>query len=176
MSLFETFLWQANRTSWWLMSAGFYTIIIGLFLFVCGLCFLFVYGRKELKSGNKYPLKRSLISLAILLFNFPAAALILLSVEHTFSSSVATVINHSPFEITDMVLIERDKFYRLPPIAASQRVKETFYFKYYEGAIDYKLTINGSPKSGVMFGYVTSGMGETATMIITKEGNIEVKR
>jgi drug/metabolite transporter (DMT)-like permease len=89
------------------MLAGIYNIMVGLALFLLGLGFLLVYGQKERKLGNGYPVKRTLISLGILLFNFPAAALALYSAEYLISTSTATVINNSSFEVTDMVLIER---------------------------------------------------------------------
>ncbi|MCP4254413.1 MAG: hypothetical protein GY775_13600 [Candidatus Scalindua sp.] len=168
------FSWLVIRADW-LMLAGIYNIMAGLALFVCGLGFLLVYGQKERKSGNRYPLKRTLISLGILLFNFPAAALALYSAEYIITTSTATVINNSSFEVIDMVLIEREQSYPFPPIAPGQEVIEHFHFKY-EGSVDYKLSLNGSVKTGVMFGYVTGGMGDNATMVINSEGAVEIGR
>lgn len=54
-----------------------------------------------------------------------------------------------------------------------QEVIKNFHFKY-EGAADYKLSLDGSIKTGVMFGYVTRGMGEKVTMVINSEGAIEI--
>lgn len=168
------FSWLVIRADW-LMLAGIYNIMAGLALFVCGLGFLLVYGQKERKLTNKYPVKRTFISLGILLFNFPAAGLALFSAEYIINTSTATVINNSTFKITDMVLSEREKFYRFPPIAPGQEVIEHFHFKY-EGSVDYKLSLNGSVKTGVMFGYVTGGMGESATMVINSDGIVVIGR
>jgi len=157
------------------MLAGIYDIIGGLVLFICGLGLLFVYGQKERKLRNGYPIKRVLIALGILLFNFPAAGLALYSAENIISTSTVTVINKSAFEVTDMVLRERDISYRFPRIMSGQEVTEYFHFKY-EGSVDYKLSLNGSVKEGIMLGYVTGGMGESATMVITSDGAIEIGR
>jgi hypothetical protein len=143
----------------------------GLALFFFGLVCLFVYGQKERKLGNAYPVRRSLISLGLLLFNFPAAALALYSVQYVMSTSVATVQNNSSFEVIDLVLTERDLSYPLPPIGPGQEITEYFHFKY-EGSVDYRLTLNGSIKEGIMFGYV-SGIGKNATLAIKKDGTVE---
>jgi hypothetical protein len=168
------FSWLVTRADW-LMLAGIYNIITGLALFVCGLFFLLVYGQNERKLNNGYPLERTLISLGVLLFNFPAAVLALYSAEYIISSSTATVINSSSFEVTDMVLIEREQSYPFPSIAPGQEVTEHFHFKY-EGTVGYKLYLDSSVKTGVMFDYVTSGMGEKATMVINSDNAIEIGR
>ncbi len=168
------FSWLVTRADW-LVLAGIYNITAGLALFFCGLGFLFVYGRIERKLGNNYPIKRTLISLGILLFNFPVAALALYSAEYIISTNTAAVINNSSYEVTDMVLSEREQSYPFPPITPGQEVIEHFHFKY-EGAVDYKLSINGAVKTGVMFGYVTGGIGESATMVITSDGTVEIGR
>ncbi len=111
------------------MIAGVYNILAGLVFFVCGVLFVFTYGCKERKKGNTYPIKQSLISLGILLFNFPAAVLAIYSAEYIKDTSVATVINNSSFEIKDLVLIERDQTYLFPPIAPGQKVKKYYHFK-----------------------------------------------
>ncbi len=137
--------------------------------------FSFVYGNIERKLGSSYPIKRTLISLGILLLNFPVEALALYSAVYITSTNTATVINNSSYEVTDMVLSERDQSYSLPPIMPGQEITEHFHFKY-EGAVEYRLSINGSVKTGIMFGYVTGGMGESATMVITSDGAVEIRR
>lgn len=166
--------WLSTREDW-LVLAGMYNLMLGLALFTCGLIFLFTYGQKELKDGRAYPIKRSLISLGILLFNFPAAALALYSADYIVNTSTATVVNNSPFEITDLILSEKNLGYPFPPIASGQEVTEKFHFKY-EGAVNYKLSLNGAAKEGVMFGYVTGAMGENATMVISRNGAVEIRR
>lgn len=74
-----------------------------------------------------------------------------------------------------MVLTERDQSYPFPSIAPGQEVTEHFHFKY-EGSVSYKLSLNGSVTKGVMFGYVTGGMGENATMVIGGDGTVEIGR
>lgn len=167
------FSWLVIRADW-LMLAGAYNILAGLVFFVCGLLILFAYGHKERKKGNSYPIKRSLISLGILLFNFPAALLAIYSADYVNGTSVATVINNSSFEAKDLTLSERDQSYSLSPIAPGQEVIKYFHFKH-EGSVDYRLSLNGSIQKGVMFGYVTGGMGDRATMVIKKDGTVEIR-
>jgi len=157
------------------MLIGIYIIVTGLALLVFGLGSLLVYVQKERKESNKYPFKRALIALGIILFNFPAAVLALYSAHYIISTSTATVINNSSFEVSDMVLIERDQSYSFPPIAPGQQVTEDFHFKY-EGQVEYKLSLNGSVKTGILFGYVTGGAGTSASMVITSEGAVEIGR
>lgn len=168
------FSWLVIRADW-LMIAGVYNILAGLVFFVCGLSFLFAYGHKERKKGHTYPIKRSLISLGILLFNFPAAVLAIYSAEYVKGTSVATVINNASFEVKDLVLIERDQTYLFPPIAPGQKVKKYYHFKY-EGSVYYRLSMNGTIQKGAMYGYVTGGMGDRATMVIKKDGTVEIQR
>ncbi len=168
------FGWLSTRADC-LMFAGTYNIMAGLAFFLFGLVCLFVYGQQERESGNAYPVKKSLISLGVLLFNFPAAALALYSAYYVTSTSVATVQNNSSFEVNDLVLTERDLSYPLPPIGPGQEITEYVHFKY-EGSVDYRLTLNGSIKEGIMFGYVSNGMGGSATLVIKRDGTIETGR
>lgn len=164
--------WLVSRADW-LMQAGIYNIQVGLVLFIAGLGCLMVYGLQARKSGHCYPIKQVGILLGILLFNFPAAILGVLSVMYIVSVSVVTVFNHSAFEVTDLVLKERDRTYHFPPIAPGEEVTEYFRFKY-EGGVEYKLSLNGVAKTGLMFGYITHGMGGNAMLTITSNGNIEI--
>jgi len=155
------------------MVAGIYTIFFGLILFVCGLLCLFLYGHKERKIGNMYPVRRSLISLLILLFNFPAAALAVYSADYILSTSIVTVENNSAFGVTGFVLIEKDTTYYVPNIYPGRKISKDFHFKY-EGSVHYRLSLNGTKKEGIVFAYVTGGLGEKATMNITKDGSVEI--
>jgi uncharacterized membrane protein len=166
--------WLVTRADWF-MGAGIYNLMAGLVLFFCGLVFLLVYGQVERKSGKRFPQKQTVIGLAILLLNFPTSALIIYSVEYIVSTSSVTVVNNSSFAVTDMVLNAGLRSHPFPPIAADQEVTESFRFKY-EGAIVYKLSVDGSVKSGIMFGYVSDGMGESATLVIKSDGTIQIRR
>ncbi len=167
------FGWLGTRADW-LIFAGIYNIMAGLVLFLFGLLCLFVYGQKERKSGNAYPVRRSLISLGLLLFNFPAAALALYSVQYVMSTSVVTVQNNSSFEVIDLALTEKDFSYPFPAVGPGQEIIEYFHFKS-ESSVDYRLTLNGSIKEGIMFGYVSNGTGENATLVIKKDGTVETR-
>jgi hypothetical protein len=110
-----------------------------------------------------------------LLFNFPAATLALYSADYVISTSVLTVENNSPYEVSGFVLKERNLVYSFPSMAPNQTVTENYHFKY-EGSVDYDLTINGKQRHDTLFGYVTSGISEEAIMVIDKVGNIEINK
>jgi len=164
--------WFTTRADW-LMVAGISNIAAGVLLFVCGLVFLGLYNYSERKAGNAYPLKKSFLSLSILLFNFPAATLALYSADYVISTSVLTVENNSPYEVSGFILKERDLVYSFPSVTPNRTVTQKYHFKY-EGSVDYRLLINGEQKQGIMFGYVSNGMGWEATMVIDKNGSIIV--
>lgn len=163
--------WLISRADW-LALAGVYTIMAGLMLFVFGLLFLVIYWIKERKFGNAYPIKRSLISLGILLLNFPVLLLILYFHDYISNTVTVRVVNNFPFAITDMTLFERDHLCVYPPIAPGQEVIEHFHFKF-EGSIHYRLSLAGSKKEGIAFGYVSSGTSNSTVMVITEDGEVE---
>lgn len=167
-------LWLSTKSPW-LMIAGIYNTTIGVALFIFGFIFLYVYGKEEKKAGKAYPKKQVLISSAILLLNLPVAASAVYSADYIMSASTVTVVNHSAFEVSNLILIEGDLSHPFPPVSPSQTIVEKFHFKY-EGAVDYKLSLNGDMKEGMVFGYVSSGIGEHVTMIIKKDGDIAFER
>lgn len=164
--------WLITRADW-LVIAGLANISGGFLLFLCGLLFIGAFIRSEHKVGNGFPLNKSLIALGILLFNFPLAAMALYAAEYLMGTSTLSIKNDSPYAITDVFLKERDLTYRFPNIPSNEEATQTFHFKY-EGSVEFGLTLNGNEKHGILFGYVTGGMGANATMIIDKKGNIEI--
>jgi hypothetical protein len=89
-------------------------------------------------------------------------------------SSVVTVENNSTFELTDFVLTERGEAYYFPIIGPGQKLSKKFHFKY-EGSVHYRLSLSEIKKEGLIFGYVSGDLADKATMIIKKDGSIEIR-
>lgn len=165
--------WAITKKSW-LMLAGVINIYAGLGLFANGVICLFLYFHNEKKVNKSIAIKKGLISLAILLANFPMALAALYGASYLLSLSNLLVQNNTEFRINDLVLIERDKIYKFPVIPPEASVSESYYFKY-EGSVAYKLTVNTKMHEGVAFGYVTNNSGGSAKMIISSEEQVTVE-
>lgn len=168
--------WCITRADW-LETAGIYNICAGCVLFVCGIACLVFYGLKVRKDGNGFPLKSSLVSLGILLSNFPVASLILGAAIAIQGTSVATIENKSSYDVIDFVLvesggIENGELHPFPGIVAGRKVTRKIRFKY-DGAVNYRLSLNGTAKEGIMFGYVMRHHGAVSTLVIQSDGKIE---
>lgn len=155
------------------ITLGVCNIILGLLLFILGLLFLIDSIIKEFNNVNKINVKEILLSLGILLVNFPAAALAIHFAD--IESYTVTIENDSNFRITDLVLVEQDKSHQIPVIEPHQQLTEKVHFNY-EGSVNYRLSINSINQEGVLFGYVTDGISDDAVIKIKKDSSIEIYR
>lgn len=167
-------LWVATDISW-LMLAGVFNIYAGLALFIGGMICLSVYFYRERKLSKDGVLKKSAISLGLLLANFPAAIAALYGASYHLSESTLMVQNSTEYRITDIVLSERAVTYQFPVVEPNSSVTENFHFKY-EGAVGYKFSVNGTEHEGLAFGYVTSHAGGKAKMVVSDDGKVVVER
>jgi len=157
----------------WLEVAGLINIAVGLCLFCVGVFCLLVYGYKAKKSKSSYFLRRSLFLLLVLVVNLPLASAAILAVGYIKSAHTITVENHSDFIVTEFFLTERDASYAMGAIQPNERLEREIHFKY-EGVVDYSFMLGEREHKGIMFGYVTGGMGGSVTMVITKSGEVNI--
>ena len=157
------------------MAAGVFNIYAGLCLFVIGLICLVVFYLTERKRNNSSALKKTVISFAILVLNFPVATAALFGASYLLSMSTLMVENNSQFTISDLVLIERDTLHKFVPIDPKQNESNNFHFKY-EGSVMYKFSLNNVVYEGVAFDYVTSNAGQKVSMKISKNGSVAVSK
>lgn len=158
----------------WLQLAGILNIILGLALFACGVLFLGVYYLKARNQGNKEYLKKTALSLAVLVANFPAAAAALYSASYIIGTSTVVVVNNTAHDITDLVLSEREIIYKYPDIRAKQEIEQKFHFMY-EGEVNYRFILDGVVLEGIMFGYVSAGRGVDAVMVVSEDGGVKIE-
>jgi len=113
--------------------------------------------------------------LSILLLNFPAAILSLLIADSVYSTSTVTVQNNSNDEITEIwVNLRGGKSYSLPSVQPRKTHVEKIRFKV-ESDVLYTLSINGSSKQGVLFGYVSPGMGYRVHIMINSNDMVKIE-
>jgi len=164
------FMWFITRNST-LLLAGATTILLGLFSVSIGLVSLgiYVYKSKEYGIAKIKILK----ALTILLINFPIAFL-LISISSYLSSTFTIQINNQSHKIiTDIHFIEHDKIYKIPDVKAHSKIQHDFHFQS-EGKITYSLTIGKEQYTGMLFGYITSGIHGEAQITINSFVKINV--
>lgn len=165
--------WLVTRARW-LEFAGLINMMIGSCLVWVGLICLGVYAHKSRQQQLRGYVRRCLLALGIMLVNYPVAITFILIAEHLISESTAQVENRSGLLVEDFRLTEREKEYQMGDIEPGTRIERKFHFRH-EGAVNYSFVLDHTPHSGIMFGYVTSGIGVTAVMIIDESGRVEVK-
>lgn len=165
--------WLISRARW-LEYAGLVNIIAGTCLVWVGLVCLGVYFHQARQQQVAGYLKRSLLALALMVANYPVAITFILTAEYLLSQSTVVVHNQSELSVQAFRLQERDIVYELGDIVPGQTVEHSFHFQH-EGSVDYSLMWDGQSHSGVMFGYVTSGLGVTAVMEIDASGMVSVR-
>lgn len=168
------FFWVAFRSDW-LVLAGMINIYAGLVLFLIGVISLTVYFNKTRNIDSQNHIRNSFISLAILLSNFPVAALIIGEVNRIESTSVVIIENRSNIAISNFTLTEdsHNTKYKLKAIAPNQTGKIEFS-AYSDCSVSYSFELNGKLFKGVAFGYLTNGMGGQSTIIVTEDNNVFV--
>ena len=166
--------WINTRASW-LETAGVLIIVIGVALFICGLFCLLFYVRSNSTLSNPVRKRKLILPLSILLLNFPAAILSLLIADSVYSTSTVTVQNNSNYEITEIWVEQRGgKSYSLPSVQPRKTHVEKIRFTV-ESDVLYSLSINGSSKQGVLFGYVSPGAGYRVRILVNSNGMVEIE-
>lgn len=165
--------WYFTRENW-LEAAGLINIFLGFCLFCLGILSLGVYVYKENKANSSGYLKRCLLPLFVLLINFPVAGAIIDSANFIKTTFTVSIKNDSNIPITDFVLSERDKSYKVDILPAGGAVKQEFHF-IYEGSVYYHFSLNGKKYEGIMFGYVSHHGGSNAVMVISEDRKVLVK-
>ncbi len=157
----------------WLMLAGMFTLFSGFALFGAGIICISIYFYKAKANSLPGYKRKSIITTAILLVNLPVAAVMLVLAYHEISSSNITIANVSKYTIKNLYLTDGLRRYYIDNIPAQDSRSRSILFEI-EGEILYNYSINGKYHTGIIIGYVTSGMGATVVMTITESGSAEV--
>ena len=164
--------WFATRAQW-LTVAGIVNLYAGLALFCIGVISLAVYFYKARRSAIAGYWKKSIVTLAILFSNFPVAAAIFSAAYYVASFSTVVIENQSNTQIEDIYLSERGHVYKIGSVLPNEKLEKKYHFQS-EGSVYYSFTKNGIKYEGILFGYVTSGKGNSVKMLITKSGEVEI--
>ncbi len=164
--------WLVTRAHW-LKMVGLVTLYIGLGLFVIGVIFLVIYFIQSRKNEILGYWKKSSVSLLILLSNFPVYAVIMGTVIYVAGISTVIIENQSTTSIKKVILSVQGNIFNLGSVLPNEQIKKNIHFQS-EGAVHYSFTREKDKYEGVMFGYVTGGMGNTAIMVITESGKVRI--
>ncbi len=146
---------------------------MGVASFVIGIFSLTVYVIQSHNSGVIGYWKRSMVSLAVLVSNFPVAVAIFSAVFYVISISTVTIENRTKIKIESLVLSERGHIYNVGVVLPNETLEKNYRFQS-EGAIHYSFMRDQNKYEGIMFGYVTGGFGSKSTMLITKTGEVKI--
>ena len=146
---------------------GFILIILG------GFVALVAFIRQARRKSAPY-LQRAILTIVLLLANFPAGAgLAYLAMQIKTTYSVYLVNNSDQtFQSITLTDPEGNTFQIAPPPPHGQN-KHSLHFNG-EGQVKYTLQIDGVPKSGTMFGYITNNMGGQAHLTVEADGSITI--
>jgi hypothetical protein len=114
-----------------------------------------------------------MVSLAVLVSNFPVAVAIFSAVFYVISISTVTIENRTKIKIESLVLSERGHVYNVGVVLPNETLEKNYRFQS-EGAVHYSFMRDQNKYEGIMFGYVTGGFGSKATMLITKTGEVKI--
>ena len=152
---------------------GAYTISVGLGLFIVGIFCLTIYVIQSRNNGAVGYWKRSILSLVILVSNFPVAVAIFGAVIYVISISTVTIENRTKTKIKELVLSERNHVYNIGIVLPNEKLEKNYRFQS-EGAVHYSFIRDQNKYEGIMFGYVTGGIGSEAIMLVTESGEVNI--
>jgi hypothetical protein len=167
--------WVAIRWTY-LAAAGIITIYVGLVSVSVGLFCLAVvtvqtYRRQELP---RRPLRRQLIvTLVILLLNFPAAAAFTYAAFLIETRYVVTVSNQSSSDVESFLVDGGGVHVELGPLRPGQSRSRGFYIQHDDG-LSFSGSRSGVAFSGTLDGYVTINLGGHKNVVISPDGSVSV--
>jgi hypothetical protein len=156
------------------MEAGLVNIGVGLVLVCVGAVCLVVYSFRASSSGVKGWKTRALTAGLILVANFPAAAALTLAASYILSAYLVVVENRSSWPLENLSFRSPGGEYAFGATPSKNRREQTFHFAG-EGAVTYAAVLDGVPRHGIVDGYISSGIGGKVTLLVTENGDIEVR-
>lgn len=165
-------VWLLTRLDW-LILAGYFTIIIGLLLFVGGLVSIFVATRKAKQQATPYK-RKNLLILVVLLLNFPVAMGMASYALHLMTIYDVLIINELEKPIDQIVFTDPvGKNYPIYDVPPHSQTHHEFNFDG-EGSVNYQIKSTTIEQSGILIGYITSSLGGHVTVKISSDGTISV--
>lgn len=100
---------------------------------------------------------------------------IISTVFYVNSGSIVIIENQSTTKIENILLTERDHVYEFGSLLPNTEIEKKLHFQS-EGTVRYSFTRDNEKHEGIIFGYVTGGVGNTAVMIVTESGKIIINQ
>jgi len=167
-------VWYITRAEW-LMVAGIFIIYAGLAFFCIGLLSIGTYAYIAKKASVKGWLIKSALVVILLASNFPVAFGLMSAAIYVLSENLVIVDNQSDIVVEKIILYDpAGNSYNFGSVSARGSRDVTFRFQG-EGAVTYDMNVAGNAHSGIIFGYITSGSGSTATITVSKDGTVNAQ-
>ena len=145
--------------------AGAITIFLGFFSVCLGLISLSIYIYKSKVNSIKNSKAKIFKAIAILLINFPLALSFIMISSYIDSTFTIIIDNQSNRTIKNIHVSEFNHVNDLPNVLAHTKVNHDLHFQS-EGEINYSLSIDDIKHTGILFGYITSGVHGEAQITI----------
>jgi len=145
--------------------AGAITIFLGFFSVCLGLISLSIYIYKSKVNSIKNSKAKIFKAIAILLINFPLALSFIMISSYIDSTFTIIIDNQSNRTIKNIHVSEFNHVNDLPNVLAHTKVSHHLHFQS-EGEINYSLSIDDIKHTGILFGYITSGVHGEAQITI----------
>ena len=164
------FLWLVTHNDL-LAFAGAITILIGFVSVILGVISLLIYLYKSKINSIKNSRIKIYKAFTILLINFPLVLIFIMISSYIRSTFTITIDNQTNSTIKNIHLTEFKNVYNLPDVLANTKVSHNLHFKS-EGQVDYSIKVNRIEHTGILFGYITSGVHGDAHITITDLGKV----
>ena len=157
-----------------LIAVGLVVIYAGSLLAVVGLILVTVYlvllVKHKLYAGK---ISRIITGYSLLLLNFPVAFFLMLFAYSALGQSDVAVKNNSLHSVNVMVIGPDGNQYDFGEVYPGKARQKRFRIKG-EGQVNYEILVEGKVYSGVLLGYITSGINQTAEVSIDRFGSVSV--
>jgi len=163
-------------TQWkWLVAVGLLNIYAGVISVVIGLILLTIYTiRLFKKCAVREKTAVILLGYSLLLVNFPAAVFLAIVSHGNASMSTVVVDNRSLHIIPEVTLTgPSGAQFHISKIPPGSNKRGRFRIKG-EGSVTYEVKVGTKTESGILFGYITSGMDQAAKITIDPKSVISV--
>ncbi len=159
----------------WLVSAGILNLEVGTISVAVGLLCLTIYaGYLYKKSIFKENGKKIIRTYALLLANFPVALILVSAGSDLMSVSTVKIQNNSSSAISDISLQGPVSRHDIGMVSPKKEKTDKIHIKG-EGSVKYTVSIGTKTESGVLFGYITSGQWQSATISVDEKLNVTVQ-
>lgn len=156
-----------------LMAVGAATTVWGSALFLVGVVSLVVYIWKARMARLENWRPKALFASLILISNVPAAAAYVMIVIYLESAYAVIVENSSPKRVDRVVLIGPNQArHEFASFAIGEHREDDFHFLG-EGSVTYEVWFGSLVQTGILDGYVSTGMGGCAVLKISSDGTAE---